>query len=313
MKIYTSVTYQMTDVIGEYIKVSETSFNYEGTVGLCKGDNTAKKAEQQQQEFDAKLMDIFQAQYGKQSQVFDFLKSKMSPMIDNPTGMSPDALAATRTSVTDADSVAFQNAQRALNAKMAASGESTLPSGVGAQLNEALLNQEAAQKSADQNTVTMQNEQLKQSNYWNAVNALNGVGAEYNPNAYASNATAGTSAVANASQAVTAAAGPGWGQILGGVAGGVLGAAGKAASGGATGGLSAIFGCWIAAAIWGVLDPRTWLVRSYIHGKFAESWYGAIISKTYMKHGDWVSQQPILVKMLTPFFYLALNSARKAA
>lgn len=240
MKIYTSITYQMTDTIGEYIPVSEVSYDYDAPVELCKGDPTAKAAEQQQQQFDAQLMSIFTQQYGMQSQVFNFLKSKLQPMIDNPTGMSDANLAATRTSVTDADTQASQNAQRALNAKMASSGESTLPSGVGAQLNEALLNQEAAQKSADQNTVTMQNENMKQQNYWSSINALNGVGAEYNPNAYATNATAGTNAVSNASQAVTAANGPGLGQILGGVVGGVGSSLIPAA--GAAGGFGKLFG-----------------------------------------------------------------------
>jgi len=307
MKIYTKIVWQMTDTIGEYIPVYEDSFDYDGPVALCKGDNTAKAAEQQQLAFNTQLMSVFQQQFGKQSAVFDYLKSKMQPMIDNPTGLSAEGLAAARTSNTDQLSSAYQNAQRALNAKMSASGESTLPSGVGAQLNEALLNAEAADKATGQNQITMQNEQLKQQNYWNAVNALNGVAAQENPLGYANSATAGSGAVANLSQAVTAANGPGWGQILGGAVGGVVGAAGSA------GGFGKLFGCWLAAAIWGSLDPRTLKVREYIHGKFAETWYGSAISRLYMKHGLWASQQPVLVKIFTPAFKLALRSAQEAA
>jgi hypothetical protein len=309
MKIYTVRVVQIEDMIGVYTPVSEQSFDYEGPVELCKGDSTAKAAEQQQLAFNTQLMNIFSQQFGQQSQIFNFLKGKMQPMIDNPTGLSAEGLAAARTSSTDQFSAAYQNAQKALNAKMAASGESTLPSGVGAQLNEALLNAEAADKATGQNQITMQNEQLKQQNYWNAINALNGVATQENPLGYAQSATAGSGAVANLSQAVTAANGPGIGQILGGAVGGVVGAAGAA------GGFSKLFGCWIASKIFnGSLDPRTLLVREYIHfGNFSKTWYGKIVSRLYMKHGLWVSQQAILVKIFTPVFELALSSAQEAA
>lgn len=285
--------------------ISRIGHEYNGPIALCKGDSTAKAAEQQQLQFDSQLMAIFQQQFGKQSQVFDYLKSKMQPMIEKPTGLSAEGLAAARTSATDQLSQEYQNAQRALNAKMASSGESTLPSGVGAQLNEVLLNAEAADKATAQNQITMQNEQLKQNNYWNAVNALNGVGAQFNPLGYANSATSGSGAVAGLSNAVTAANGPGIGQILGGAVGGVVSAAGTA------GGFGKLFGCWIASRVFnGSLDPRTLLVRSYIHGEFAKSWYGNIISKLYMRYGLWVSEQSILVQLLKPAFYLALENAR---
>jgi len=120
-----------------------------------------------------------------------------------------------------------------------------------------------------------------------------------------SSATAGAGAVANLSNAFTASQGPGWGSILGGVAGGVLGAAGQA------GGFKALFGCWIAAKIFnGKLDPRTLAVREYIHGEFAKTPIGGVLSRLYMKHGEWVSEQPVLVAMLKPAFMLALDKAR---
>jgi hypothetical protein len=256
VKIYRSKTVQMTDVIGEYIPVSEVSFEYAGPIAEAKGDSTAKAQEQanlaatqSQADFTKELMGTFQTQFGKQSNIYQFLQSKMQPMIDNPTGMSADALTAARTSATDADSVAYQNAQKTLNANMASRGEAGVPSGVNDQLNEALLNQEAAQKSSDQNNITLQNEQLKQQNMWNAVNTLSGVGAGYNPLGFSSSATQGSSAIAglgnsgaDLSKAVTAANGPTAGQIIGSVAGAALGAAGSAATGGAASMLKGLFG-----------------------------------------------------------------------
>lgn len=306
MKTYTSKTVQMTDKVGQYIPVSEVSFNYDGPIALCKGDSTAKKAEQQQAAFNTQLMSVFQQQFATQKNTLDYLKAKMQPMIDNPTGLSAEGLAAARTANTDQYSAAYQNAQQALNRKMVTAGESELPSGVGAQLNAALFNAEAADKATGQNQITMQNEQLKQQNYWNAVNALSGVATQNNPLGYANSATAGSGAVANLSQAVTAANGPGWGSIVGGIAGGALQGAGQA------GGFSKLFGCWIASRVFnGSLDPRTLQVREYIHGRFArEHWYGKILSKLYMQYGEWISRQDFLVTAFKPLFNMALAASR---
>jgi hypothetical protein len=285
--------------------LSRDGYEYAGPVALAKGDQTAKNAEAQQASFNATLMSTFQQQFATQKNTLDYLKSKLQPGIDNPTGLSDAGLAAARTSSDDQFSAAYQNAQRALNAKMATSGESTLPSGVGAQLNSALLNAEAADKATGQNQITMQNEQLKQTNYWNSINALNGVAAQNNPLGYANSATSGSGAVAGLSQAVTASSGPTFGSILGGVVGGGLSAAGNA------GGFGKLFGCWIASKIFnGSLDPRTLACREYIHGRFAESWYGSIISRLYMRYGLWASEQPILVQLLKPAFNMALQASR---
>jgi hypothetical protein len=129
-----------------------------------------------------------------------------------------------RTGATDQDTAAFQNAQQTMQGKEAVqSGD--LPSGVNDQLQSALLTNEAAQKSSDQNNITLQNENLKESNYWNAINGLNGVAAQENPLGYAGAATSAAASVAPLSQANTAASGPTFGAILGGVAGAAVGGA----------------------------------------------------------------------------------------
>jgi hypothetical protein len=287
MKIYTSKTVQMTDVVGEYLPVSETSFEYDGPVALAKGDSTAKDAEVQQNQFDQSLMGIFQQQYATQKSQLDFLNSKMQPMINAPTGYSDSDLTAMRTSATDQDSAAYQNAQRSLNATMAANGDTAaLPSGVGAQLNAALVNSEAAQKSSDQNAITVQNANLKQSNYWNAINALNGVASEQNPLGYAGAATSGTSAVANVGNTVNAA---NQSQLLGALGGVVGGAASGLVSGG-MGNLGKglpFFGCWVAASFWGWTSRKTWLVRSWV-AVAAPAWF----RKFYYAHGEHIARTP---------------------
>lgn len=202
-----------------------------------KGDDTAKAAEQQQAAFNAQLMSIFTQQFDKQQALLGYLKGKLQPMINNPTGYSPKELAALRTGATDQLSVAYQNAQKALNnEELQKNGGSDLPSGTTAQLDAALLQQEAQDKANAQNTITMNDENLKQTNYWNALNVLNGQTAvQYNPLGYAQTATEGSNAVANLSTAYKQSQQSG----LMGMLGSLAGAAGTAFSGAGT---KALFG-----------------------------------------------------------------------
>jgi len=192
MRIYTKLVFDMSD--GSLLE--SESFDYEGEVALCKGDNTAKQGEQQSvanqqqdSQYQQQLMNIFQQQFGQQQQVLNFLNGKMQATINNPQGYDQATLNAMRTSADDQLSGQYQNAQKALNAQMFASGGRDLPSGVDSQLNASLLNSEATDKANAQNSITVQNANLAQQNYWNAVSVDNGVAAQYNPQSYAGEAT----------------------------------------------------------------------------------------------------------------------------
>lgn len=235
MRYYTKIEY-VWDGSG-YTLVGISPVEYTGEFALLKGDSTAKAAEQQQAAFNSQLMSIFQQQFNKQSAVLDFLKGKLQPLIENPTGYSPEALAAMRTQADDTLSNEYQHAQQALQNKEFTQGGRDLPSGVNDQIDAALLTAEAKDRANAQNTITLNDENLKQSNYWNALNVLSGnVASQFNPLGYAGAATSGSNSVANLSQAVTASQGPGFGSILGGLAGGIFGAAGSA------GGFGKLFG-----------------------------------------------------------------------
>lgn len=286
------------------------SYDYEGPVALCKGDDTAKQNEQMQMQFNSQLMDIFSQQFAKQSQVLNFLKGKLQPMINNPTGYSPAAMAALRTQATDNLSGQYQQAQRALQQKEFAQGGRELPSGVNAQLDAGLYAQEAADKANAQNTITLNNENLKQSNYWNAMNVLSGnVAQQFNPLGYAGAATSGSNAVANLSQAVTAS---NQSQLMGALGGIVGGAASSALGGG--GAITKILGCWIAAACFdGFDDPRTIMVRTYLNTEFIKHWYGRAVMSLYLRFGERIAKNRTLVRLLKPLFEYALKQARKAS
>lgn len=292
------------------VAVYEEGYWYKGPIAFCKGDDLAKQQEESQIQMNNQLMAMMNQNFANQQQLLGYLKGKLQPMIDNPTGYSDQALAAMRTGATDQISSAYQNAQRALNnEENAKNGGSDLPSGTSQQLDAALLSSEATDKSNAQNTITLNNENLKESNYWNALNVLNGQTAnQYNPLGYATAYNQGSGAVAGLSQAVTASQQSGWTSMLGGLAGGVFGAAGNA------GGFGALF-CWLAAAVFkeGFFTGRkTNLVRNWLWTEFAKHWYAKPILNLYSRYGKWASRQPILVSAFTPLFEKALLKAQEA-
>lgn len=219
-----------TITLSNWTETIETYLRLGLTVSGGKGDSTAEAAEKSQEAFNNQLMQTFTTQFNNQQGTLNYLKGVLTPMIANPTGYSAPALAAMRTNATDSISGSYQNAQKALqNNQAVESGD--LPSGVNDQLDASLLNSEAADKATSQNDITLQNENLKESNYWNAINGLNGVAVENNPDSLASTATSGAAGIADLSQAVTASSGP----TIGALIGGAIGATGTALSGGSAG------------------------------------------------------------------------------
>jgi hypothetical protein len=196
-------------------------YEYTGPIWRCKGDPTAQAAETSQANFDNQLTSLFTAQYGKQSAITNYLTNQLEPNISKGgQGESPAALTAARTGATDTISSQYQNAQRAAGAVAAEHGGDALPSGVNAQVAGSIAAGEAGAQSEAQNTITAQNEALKQQNYWNSVGALSGNASLENPLGYAGAASGGSNAVSGLSQAETAAQGPTLGAIIGSVAGG---------------------------------------------------------------------------------------------
>jgi hypothetical protein len=210
-----------------FVAVPLDRHEWTGSWEEAKGDKTAEAAEKQQAAFNTQLMQIFGKQFAQQQDVLKYLQGKMQPMIDNPTGFSADAEAAMRTGASEQVAGSYQNAAKALANQRAVRGDAGLPSGVDAQVDAQLGMAAASDSAKAQNDITLQDEQLKQGNYWNAINVLNGVGAQYNPQSYASLYGQGASNVANLSQAVTASKQSQLMGALGGLAGGVAGAVGS--------------------------------------------------------------------------------------
>jgi hypothetical protein len=217
MFVYTKITIDIeTGTVLE-----REGFDYDGPVILCKGDDSAKQAEQQQTAFNASLMSLFQQQFGKQNAITDQLTKTLMPMLQNPTGFSDDALAALRSQAKESATDAYANATKAFQTQSFARGGRDLPSGVDEQIQGGISGGAAAQEAGAQQNITLANEQQKQQNFWKAIDGLNGVSAQVNPLGYAGAATSGSGAVAGLSNAVTSSQQSG---VLGGILGGVFGA-----------------------------------------------------------------------------------------
>lgn len=162
------------------------------------------QASKQELQFQSQLMSLFQQQFANQKGVLDFLQGTLKPVIaqaEAGKGFSDAELNAMRTSSTDAVSSQFQNAQQALNQELRSSGSANVPSGVTAGADTALLAQAAQTQAGTQNQLTVANAQQARSNLFNAVNALQGVGAQINPLGYGSEASGAGGTVAGLSGA----------------------------------------------------------------------------------------------------------------
>jgi hypothetical protein len=133
-------------------------FEYDGPVALCKGDQTVKSAENSQFQFSQTLQAAFAKQFGVQSATLQFLTNKLTDAVNNPQGLSPEALAATRTNASQRTATDYAHAQQAINGQIAARGGSTLPSGVDAQIRGSLAQGAANEESESQNQITLANE-----------------------------------------------------------------------------------------------------------------------------------------------------------
>ena len=269
-------------------------------MGGCGGgspDQTQQALEQEELSFDTTLQNIFQEQYTNQSAQLKYLQGQLEPEINNPQGYTPTQLATQRTQATDVNAQQYQQAQEALNNEETdASGGSKLTgvSGANTKADAQLLNAEAQTQAASQETITENNANLQQQNYWNAINALNGVAAQENPLGYASASSGASEASSAASQANSQHIQATSSSFLGGALGGLFGGAGSAAAG---------IWCHVARAIYGWNSLEAWFIRLWMITT-APVWF----RNFYRKHSEWISKTP-LKWAFYPLFAIILETA----
>jgi hypothetical protein len=167
------------------------------------GDQTAANAEKSSAAFQDTLTSAFKTQFGQNQDLYNFLSGSLKSQINNPQGYGDQALTAMRTGATDTIASQYQNAQKALQNRQFTAGGENLPSGVNAMQTGALAQGQASDTAGAQNNITLQDQNLKQQNYWNAISGLNGVNQGNNAGITAGNANGAGNTTAGLSQAVT--------------------------------------------------------------------------------------------------------------
>jgi hypothetical protein len=200
------------------------------------GDQTVKQTEKSQADLNNQLKQEMLTTFGQNQALFAQLSphllslmQELNRQFENPEGMSPEALAAARTTATDLNALQFEQASRGANTVAAAHGGAALPSGVTSQIAGEVAAQGARSESAAQNQITLTNEQMRQSNKWAALQGefgatgeLLGVAGLNNPVNYANAATGAANSVSNLGQTYLASQQAGWAD-LGGIISGVAG------------------------------------------------------------------------------------------
>lgn len=207
-----------------------------------KESSQQKQLESQQSQFYTQLTGLFQQQFAAQNQVLQTLTKTMEPLLTNPQGFSPAALAAMRTQATESNTNAFNNAKQAQQEQQFALNGRMLPSGIAAETNAELDASNASQEATSQQNITLANEQQKINNEFNAANVLSGASAQMNPLGYAAQATnTGQAAFGDATQIQSQSLGAQFsGSFLKGLGGGLAGLATGGISGAANGAFAAL-------------------------------------------------------------------------
>ena len=194
------------------------------------GSGTTQDAERSQAAFTKTLQGAFTSQFGANTRLTSLINGQMWNVINRGgTGYAPAALAALRANATDTISGDFQHAQQALQEHEAQTGGQDLPSGVNAQLDAGLYAREAEAQASAANNITLENENLRQQNFWRAIGTLSGTNDKRDPAAFAGAANGAAGAEATLSGANTRANDSGMGGAFSQYFGKSLGEAGSTA------------------------------------------------------------------------------------
>ena len=169
--------------------------------------------------------------FAEQQGVLAQQQARLNAMAANPLGYTPQQLA-TATSAIDTNTAnAAKSAIGAASAYAATHGAADVGSGPTGQLAGAVASSAAQSKAAQLASLSEQNQSMKQQNYWNAIQGLNSVGAQYGGSGATAIGGANNAAdsAINAGSAVVSADNEGWqdlGSLLGGIGSLVTGGAG---------------------------------------------------------------------------------------
>lgn len=202
---------------------------------MCSSGGQIAQTDQALQTAQAKMTNTLEADYGitfaQQQAILGQQRARLNFLAANPLGYSVEALHTAKASINDNTARAAKQAIGAAAAYSAAHGSADIGGGATGQMVGEIASEAAQSKAGELASLSSQNEEMKQKNFWNAISGLNQVASDTG----SAGSTAIGSSIGTADSAVTAGSGAlaakqaGW-QNFAGVMGGISGLA-TAASG----------------------------------------------------------------------------------
>lgn len=208
----------------------------------------------------------------------------------NSQGYDPTTLSAITNAGMGGVNAAFGGAAGQINRQAGRTGNTA---GTAGQLDTLAMNKGIA-GGQEAGNIDIQNANFANQQRMSGLNLLNSL---YGTNVGAQTANEG---IQTGDINAQTQAGPGWMQNLTGILGGIGSIVGG--SNGAAANLAK--GCWIAAKLWGWLDPRTQLVREWLYSNHPS------IGWLYTKIGRQLAKSKLAVAMLRPVFEWMLREAQ---
>jgi hypothetical protein len=196
---------------------------------MCGATQQQTDISDEQSAFYAEMTKEAQATYGASSAITSALTSQFTPILQagpNQEGFSTAEKTALNTQATEGVASGYSQASEALGEKLGASGggDSFLPSGAQAELQQNTANTAAGQLAEDKNTITNNDYETGRQNWTTAASVLGQTASTLNPANFANAATGSGSAAANTANQIAQANNSVWTSAIGAL-GGIAGTA----------------------------------------------------------------------------------------
>lgn len=226
MRIATRTVYDWTG--HRYVVIAENTRLYLGPIALCKGASSEQKSlAASQQQLNATLTANYNQQFANQSAILSAVKAVYDPVLNagpSQFGFAKPEETAYRTQASESTAQNYAQAGAAARERLAAAGggNTFLPNGAKADMENRLAGAAAESESNKQLDITKAGFAQGRQNFENATNAEMSAAGMYNPLGYAGAATSSGKAAFDMATTIQNENGSIWGAV-GGLAGGLLG------------------------------------------------------------------------------------------
>ena len=272
---------------------------------MCGASSEQKELEKEQAAFYAQTTAQAAEVFGKANTVFGEISAATAPIV--AAGPSQEGYSAEEKQVLNSKAISstassYDNLSKALNAKIAANGGgSSVSSGAELQQREQLGVSAANQLSNQELGITSASYDQGNKNYNTALTSLEGAPGVFNTTANVNNAATGAGSAASTSANNIANADNSWVSSVTGALGGM--------------GSAAITKCWIAAELYGINSPDTYILRYWLNVIWAEeSLFGRAVMWLYGVIGRDVAalvhKSKMVRRLFKPLFDFGLRKAK---